>query len=112
MSLAHLTAPDGLWIALSVFFVVVALALVYLLARLRSAAEELGTLMRATRDEAVPVLRKVEATVERVNEQLDKLDRIAHPAQKLSAFAAGIAQSGGTFRGRRGSRDADEEARR
>ena len=109
MSIAHLTAPDAVWVALSVLLVVLSLALVYVLVRLASALTRLSASVERIEDDASPVLRDVEATVERANAQLDKLERVtggavdavagvdaavrtatsavARPVQKVSALA-------------------------
>jgi hypothetical protein len=107
VSIAHLTVLDGLWVTLSVFLVVLSIALVYALIRLASALRRLAVSLEGMEADALPVVRKVEATVERVNDQLDRVDRVvARPTQKVSAFAAGIASGGAALRARRDPREA------
>jgi uncharacterized protein YoxC len=133
VSIAHLTALDGLWVALSVSLVVLSLAFVYVLIRLASALRRLAASLEGIEGDALPAVRKVEGTVERVNQQLDTLDRVTHgavdavarldmavraltaaiarPAQKVSALAAGIAYGGATLRARRDAREAYQAGR-
>jgi uncharacterized protein YoxC len=128
VSIAHLTALDGLWVALSVFLVVLSLALVYAVVRLASALGRLAASLEALEDDALPVVRKVEGTVERVNQRLDAVDRVtdgavdavarldtaaraltsvvARPAQKVSALATGITHGGAALRARHDAREA------
>ena len=128
MSVAHFTALNGLWVALSVFLVLVSLALVYLLIRLDSTVGRLGALIQGAQDDALPAVRKIEETVQRVNAQLDRIDRVtdsavsavsgldaavravtsmvARPSQKVSALAAGIGHGGASLRARRDAREA------
>ena len=116
MSVAQFTALEGLWVALSVLLVLGSVALVYLLIRLRSAVGRLGALLQGIQDDALPVVSKVEATVERLNARLDRVDlvadravgalsrldsavgtvasAVARPAQKVSALATGITRGG------------------
>ena len=116
MSIAHLTALDALWVALSVFLVVVSLAVVYLLVRVGSALTRLAASVERIEEEGLPVVRDAEAAVERANAQLDKVERVtdsaadavagldaaaraftsavARPARRVSAFATGFARGG------------------
>jgi hypothetical protein len=114
VSVAHSTALDALWVALSIFLVVLSLAVVYVVIRLRSSAERLVAALDGIETKATPALRNVEATVERLNARLDRVDGVAdravgalsrvesslgtvtsavsRPARKVSAFAAGVAR--------------------
>jgi len=106
------TAIDALWIALSVFCVVVALALAYLLLRLAGTARRLTLFLQGLEAAVVPLVNKAGGTVDRINAQLDKVDHVTdsavdaagaldtairavslavtRPVQKLSGLAAGV----------------------
>ena len=128
-----LTAVDVLWYALSAFLVLVALGLVYLLFRLAGTVGRLTSLIQGLEREVLPVINKAGGTVERVNGQLDKVDLVTdsavdaaasvdtavravtlaltRPVQKISGFAAGLAQGTATLRARRDWRGAVGAAR-
>jgi uncharacterized protein YoxC len=131
--LAEFTAIDGLWVALSVLCVVVALTLGYLLIRLAAAAARLTGLLAGLEQELPPVISKVGGTIDRANLQLDKVDQVtdsavdaaaaldtairavtvgvARPVQRISGLAAGIAHAFATFRVRRDRHAAWEAGR-
>ena len=103
-----------LWIVLSVFLVVVGIALAILLIRLATTAGRLSGLLSGLEQTVVPLLTKTGGTVDRVNVQLDKVDlvtdsavsaadsldtavravsfAITRPVQKVSALAKGLSQ--------------------
>jgi uncharacterized protein YoxC len=122
-------------LALSIFLIAVGLGLAYLFLRLAETFKRVSTLVRKTEREFLPVLTKVGGTVDRVNTQLDKVDRITdsavdaivavdtgvrtvssavrRPVQKLAGFAAGVsygASSLKTNRSIRGAVEAGKEA--
>jgi hypothetical protein len=127
MALAS-TAGDVLNYALSVFFVVTGLGLAYMLVRLGGTFARLSSLIRGTEQDFLPVLQKAGGTVDRVNDQLDKLDivtdsavgmaesadtavravstAITTPVKKVSGLAAAIAHGAGAFKSRRNVKDA------
>jgi len=127
MTLAS-TAGDVLNYALSVFLVAVGLGLAYMLVRLGGTFARLSSLIRGTEQEFLPVLQKAGGTVDRVNDQLDKLDvvtdsavgmaesadtavravstAITTPVKKVSGLAAAIAHGAGAFKSRRNVKDA------
>lgn len=133
MPLAEIEAIDGLWIALSVFFVLVALALSYLLVRLGGTVGRVSSFLQGLEREVLPVINQAAGTMERVNMQLDKVDRmtdsavdvadsvdtavravtlaITRPVQKISGVAAGIAHGFASLRVRRNPRGAYEAGR-
>jgi uncharacterized protein YoxC len=110
--LADTTAVDILWIALSVFFVVLALGLGYLFVRLAGAVGRLSGFIKGLEQELLPVIHKVGGTIDRTNQQLDKVDlvtdsavdaaesvdtviravtmAVTRPVQRISGLAAGI----------------------
>ena len=74
MPLADFEAIDALWICLSIFLVLVAIALALMLVRLAGTAKRLTSLLGGLEEEAPPLINKVSGTVGRVNLQLDKAD--------------------------------------
>jgi uncharacterized protein YoxC len=128
MPLADFSVIDVLWIALSVFLVAFALALVYLAVRVGATIGRLTGLIRGLETEVPPVINKVGGTVDRVNLQLDKLDEVTdsavdaansvdtavravslavtRPVQKISGLAAGISHGLAAFGTRWDWRDA------
>jgi hypothetical protein len=132
--LADTTAVDILWIALSVFFVVVALGLGYLLFRLAGAVGRLSGFIRGLEQEVLPVIQKVGGTVDRTNKQLDKVDlvtdsavdaaesvdtavravtmAVTRPVQRISGLAAGITHGFASLRSRRDFSTAYDDGRR
>ena len=133
MALSAVTLLDALWVALSAFLVLVALALVYFLVRLARTVGQVGSLLGGLEADGLPVVRRMEETVERVNTQLDKVDRVtdsavdavesvdgavrgvtgavAHPVQKISALSAAVAHGAAALRARRDARAALEAGR-
>jgi uncharacterized protein YoxC len=104
---------DLAYLALSVFLLAVGLGLGYAFLRLGGTLGRLSAFIKGTQEELLPVIHKVGGTVDRVNGQLEKVDRvtdsavdaadsvdtavravsfaIARPVQKLSGLAAGLA---------------------
>jgi hypothetical protein len=103
---------DLAYLALSVFLIAVGLALAYAFLRLGGTLSRLSAFIKGTQDEILPVINKVGGSVDRVNNQLDKVDvmtdsavdavdsmdtavravslAITRPVQKLSGLAAGM----------------------
>jgi uncharacterized protein YoxC len=115
MPLAAFTAIDALWVCLSVFLIVVAVAMAFLFLRLATTARRLTSLIEGLEDSVVPLVTKTGGTIDRVNLQLDKVDlvtdsavsaadsadtavravslAITRPVQKASALAKGISHA-------------------
>jgi uncharacterized protein YoxC len=135
MPLGEFTAVDALWIALSFFLVVIALALGYVLFRLGGTVGRLTSFIQGLEKEVLPVINQAGGTIERVNMQLDKVDRVTDsavdaadsmdtavravtlaltkPVQKISGLAEGIAHAFASLRARgdvRGAFRAGREA--
>jgi hypothetical protein len=132
--LADTTAVDVLWIALSVFFIVVALGLAYLFFRLAGAVGRLSGFIRGLELELLPVIHKVGGTIDRTNQQLDKVDlvtdsavdvaesvdtavravtmAVTRPVQRISGLAAGITHGFASLLARRDLSTAYKEGRR
>ena len=126
-------AIDGLWIALSVFFVLVAIGLTYLLVRLANSVGQLTSFLKGLEREVLPVINEAGGTVQRINAQLDKADRvtdsavdvadsvdtavravtiaITRPVQKIAGLAEGLAHAASSLRSRKSPRRAYEAGR-
>jgi uncharacterized protein YoxC len=108
--------------ALAAFLVAVGAGLAYMLMRLGGTFGRLSAFIRGTQDELLPVIHKVGESVDKVNGQLDKVDRvtdsavdmadsvdtavravsiaIARPVQKISGLAAGLSHGAATLKAR------------
>jgi uncharacterized protein YoxC len=128
--LAEFETIDVLWIALSAFLALVGLALAYALVRLAATIGSVSSLVQGLEREMLPLINKAGGTVDRVNAQLDKVDRVTdsavdaadsldtavravtfaltRPVQKISGLAAGLAHGVASFRARRNLRGAYE----
>jgi hypothetical protein len=128
MSLLASTAGDVLDYALAIFFVASGLGLGYMLLRLGGTFGRLSSFVRGTERDLLPVFVKAGGTVDRVNEQLDKLDTVTDsavsmadsadtavravstaittPVKKVTGFASGISHGVAAFRARRNVGDA------
>jgi uncharacterized protein YoxC len=128
MLVAAFTWGDLWRLALSVFLFAVGLSLAYLLVRLAGTVTQLSALIRGTGDSVLPVIGKVGGSVDRVNGQLDKVDRITdsavdavdnvdaaaravslaitRPVQKISGLAAALSFGAADFKTRRSWRHA------
>jgi uncharacterized protein YoxC len=123
VQLLAVTAGDLAYYALSIFLIAVGLGLAYLFVRLGGTFARLSSFIRGTERELLPVIHKVGESVDKVNGQLDKVDRvtdsavdmadsadtavravsfaIARPVQKLSGLAAGLTHGAATLKARR-----------
>lgn len=126
-------AIDALWIALSVFFVLSALGLTYLLIRLGGTVGKLTSFLDGLEREVLPVINESGGTLQRVNAQLDKADvvtdsavdiadsvdtavravsfAITRPVQLIAGFAAGVSHGFASLRVRKNPRRAYETGR-
>jgi len=117
------TAGDVLDYALAVFFVASGIALAYLFIRMGGTFSQLTSFIKGSERDVLPVVVKAGGTVDRVNDQLDKLDvvtdsavsmadnadtavravstAITTPVKKVSGLAAGISHGAAAFRARR-----------
>jgi hypothetical protein len=124
------TSGDVLDYALAIFFVLSGVALAYMLVRLGGTFGRLSSLIRGTERDFLPVVVKAGGTVDRVNDQLDKLDTVTDsavsmadsadtavravstaittPVKKVSGLAAAISHGFSAFRARH---DAGEAVR-
>jgi hypothetical protein len=121
---------DVLNYALAVFFLATGLGFAYMLVRLAGAFSRLSSFIRGTERDLLPVFVKAGGTVDRVNDQLDKLDvvtdsavsmadsadtavravstAITAPVKKVSGLSAAISHGFAALRARR---DVGEAAR-
>jgi uncharacterized protein YoxC len=113
-----------LWrLALAVFLLAVGLSLAYVLVRLGGTVGRLSSFIQGAEREVLPVVNKVGGSVDRVNVQLDKVDRvtdsavdaadsvdsavravsfaITRPVQKVSGLAAAVSYGASDFKARR-----------
>ena len=134
MLLGDTTAVDILWIALSAFLIVVALGLGFLFFRLAGAVGRLSGFIKGLEQEVLPVINKVGGTIDRTNQQLDKVDlvtdsavdaaesvdtairavtmAVTRPVQRISGLAAGITHGFASLRARRDFSTAYGDGRR
>jgi hypothetical protein len=86
MSLAS-TSGDVLDYALAAFFVASGLGLAYMMIRLGGTFGRLSSFIRGTERDLLPVIVKAGGTVDRVNDQLDKLDTVTDSAVSMAESA-------------------------
>jgi len=123
MTVLASTAGDVLDYALAFFFAAGGLALAYMLVRMGGTFARLSSFIKGSERDLLPVIVKAGGTVDRVNDQLDKLDvvtdsavsmadsadtavravstAITAPVKKVSGFASGISHGVAAFRARR-----------
>jgi hypothetical protein len=126
-------AIDALWIALSVFLVLVAIGLTYVLIRLGGTVGATTSFLQGLERETLPVINESGGTLQRVNAQLDKADivtdsavdiadsvdtavravsfAITQPVLKVAGVAEGIAHGFASLRVRGNPRRAYETGR-
>ena len=80
-------AIDALWIALSVFFVLTAFGLTYVLIRFGSTLGGTTSFLKGLEREVLPVINESGGTLQRVNAQLDKADVITDSAVDMAGSA-------------------------
>ena len=130
VSLLATSAGDILDYALAAFFIASGLGLLYLFIRMGGTFARLSSFIKGSERDLLPVIVKAGGTVDRVNDQLDKLDTVTDsavsmadsadtavravstaittPVKKVSGFAAGVSHGVSAFRSRR---DAGEAVR-
>ena len=133
MVVADFDAIDVLWIALSIFLILVGVALAIMFLRLAGTARRLTSSLGGVEDRALPLISEVGGTVERVNVQLDKADvvttsavdavsavdrgvrgvagAVAWPVRKISSFTKGVKHGAASLRTERDARRAYDAGR-
>jgi hypothetical protein len=81
------TSGDVLNYALAVFFLASGLGLAYMLVRMAGTFARLSSFIRGTERDLLPVIVKSGGTVDRVNDQLDKLDVVTDSAVSMADSA-------------------------
>jgi hypothetical protein len=117
-----ISSGDVLNYGLTAFFVGTGVALAWMLLRLGGVFGRLASFIKGTERDLLPVIVKAGGTVDRVNDQLDKLDvvtdsavsmadsadtavravstAITAPVKKVTGFAAGVSHGVAAFRAR------------
>ena len=133
MQLLAASAGDIARYALAVFLLAVGLGLGYAFVRLGGTFARLSSFIRGTERELLPVIYKVGESVDKVNGQLDKVDRvtdsavdmadsadtavravsmaITRPVQKIAGLAAGLSHGVATLKARRDVGEAVQSAK-
>jgi len=133
MTVLASTSGDVLDYALAAFFVASGVALAYMLVRLGGTFGRLSSFIRGTERDLLPVIVKAGGTVDRVNDQIDKLDTVTDsavamadsadtavravstaitaPVKKVTGLAAGISHGLAAFRARHDVGEAVEVAK-
>jgi hypothetical protein len=130
MTVLAATAGEILDYALAAFFIASGAGLLYLFVRMGGTFARLSSFIKGSERDLLPVIVKAGGTVDRVNDQLDKLDTVTDsavsmadsadtavravstaittPVKKVSGLAAGVSHGFSAFRSRR---DAGEAVR-
>jgi uncharacterized protein YoxC len=117
------SAGDLAYVALSIFLVLVALGIAWVCWKLGETLGRLSAFIRGAEEEVLPVVAKVGTTVDHVNAQMEKVDRmtdsavdavesadaavrtlsaaVTAPVRKLSGLAAGVSHGFADFKVRR-----------
>jgi hypothetical protein len=132
VNLLATSAGDILDYALAAFFIASGAGLLYLFVRMGGTFGRLSSFIKGAERDALPVVVKAGGTVDRVNDQLDKLDTVTDsavsmadnadtavravstaittPVEKVSGLAAGVAHGFASFRKTRDFSEAKEAA--
>jgi ABC-type transporter Mla subunit MlaD len=127
------TSGEIVDVALAIFLVLTGVGIAWVSFELGATLQQLSTFIRGAQDEVLPVISKVGTTVDHVNAQMQKLDRITdsavdaadradtavravsmavtRPVQKVSGFAAGISHGLAEFKAKRSWRSAVDSAK-
>ena len=87
MTLLASTAGDVARYALAAFLLLSGLGLAYMLFQLGGTFSRLSSFIRGTERDLLPVITKTGGTVDRVNLQLDKMDRVTDSAVDMADSA-------------------------
>jgi uncharacterized protein YoxC len=120
-------------VALAIFLILTGAGIAWVSLELGATLQRLGAFIKGTQDEVLPIVAKVGMTVDHVNAQMEKLDRITdsavdaaesadtavravslavtRPVQKASGFAAGVSHAIADFKTTRNWRSAVDSAK-
>jgi hypothetical protein len=87
MTLLASTAGDVAYYCLAAFLLLSGLGLAYMLFQLGGTFSRLSSFIQGTERELLPVINKSGGTVDRVNLQLDKMDRVTDSAVDMAESA-------------------------
>src|SRR5712692_5384718 len=127
------SAGDVAYIALAVFLVLAGLGTSYVCLKLGGTLQRLSAFIKGAQDEVLPVVSKVGTTVDHVNAQMEKVDRmtdsavdaadsvdtavravsiaVTRPVQIVTGFAAGVTHGVADFKAHRSWRSAVDAAK-
>jgi uncharacterized protein YoxC len=120
-------------IALAIFLILTGAGIAWVSLELGATLQRLSALIRGTQDEVLPVVSKLGTTVDHVNAQMEKVDRITdsavdaadsadtavravslavtRPVQKVAGFAAGVTHGLADLKTKRNWRSAVDAAK-
>ena len=120
-------------IALAIFLILTGAGIAWVSLELGATLQRLSAFIKGTQEEVLPVINKAGTTVDHVNAQMEKLDRvtdsavdaadsadtavravsfaITRPVQKITGFAAGVSHGIAEFKTRRNWRGAVDVAK-
>jgi uncharacterized protein YoxC len=120
-------------VALAIFLILAGVGIAWVSFELGATLQQLSSFIRGTQDEALPVISKTGTTVDHINAQMQKLDRITdsavdaadsadtavravslavtRPVQKVSGLAAGLSHGVADFKMHRSWRSALDSAK-
>jgi uncharacterized protein YoxC len=120
-------------VALAIFLILTGAGIAWVSLELGATLQRLSAFIKGTQDEVLPVINKVGTTVDHVNTQMEKLDRITdsavdaadsadtavravsmavtRPVQKISGLAAGLSYGVADFKANRSLRNAVDTAK-
>src|ERR1043166_6994888 len=120
-------------VALAIFLILVGAGIAWVSLELGATLQRLSAFIKGTQDEVLPVINKVGTTVDHVNAQMEKLDRITdsavdaadsadtavravsmavtRPVEKVSGLAAGVTHGIADFKVHRSFRHATDAAK-
>ncbi len=126
-------AGDIAYLALALFLVLAGAGIAYVSLKLGGTLQRLSTFIKGAQDEVLPVVSKVGTTVDHVNAQMEKVDRmtdsavdaadsvdtavravstaVTRPVQIVSGFAAGVTHGVADFKVNRSWRSAVDSAK-
>jgi uncharacterized protein YoxC len=127
------TSGEIVDVALAIFLVLTGVGIAWVSFELGATLQQLSAFIRGTQDEVLPVISKVGKTVDHVNAQMEKLDRITdsavdaaekadtavravsiavtRPVQKVSGLAAGVSNGFAELKATRSWRSAVDSAK-